>query len=142
MVVHGWRRTVEVSEEVGMPLIAWGALLYGAVIASFVCVAAERLQRGETLGGRSHCVCGRQLVWWENVPVVGWLALRGRARCCGSSIPARYVAAEVGLAAAYAAAFTAAPWPLATVIAAASTGLLFAGLRVLAGRDAAPEQRP
>jgi prepilin signal peptidase PulO-like enzyme (type II secretory pathway) len=39
----------------------------------------------------SHCPrCQHALSWFENVPVLGWLALRGRCRHCGTSIPARY----------------------------------------------------
>lgn len=49
--------------------------------------------------GRSRCVCGRQLSALENIPVVSWLALRGRARCCQAKIPVRYVLAEAGSAA-------------------------------------------
>ena len=71
---------------------------FGASIASFLCVVAERMPRGESINGRSHCVCGRQLTWWENIPIVSWLMLRGRARCCGARIPARYVVAEAGAA--------------------------------------------
>ncbi len=33
---------------------------------------------------RSHCrVCNRTLAWWENIPILSWLALRGRCRTCG-----------------------------------------------------------
>jgi prepilin signal peptidase PulO-like enzyme (type II secretory pathway) len=70
------------------------AAMMGASVASFLCVVAERVPRGETIGGRSHCVCGRQLSAGENVPVFGWLALGGRSRCCKSRIPAFYVLAE------------------------------------------------
>lgn len=78
--------------------VLFGAVL-GACLASFGCVVAERLPRRESLGGRSHCACGRQLHAYENVPILGWLALRGRTRCCGVRLPARYLIAEVGLAA-------------------------------------------
>lgn len=47
---------------------------------------------------RSTCVCGRQLLWWENIPVFGWLLLRGVARCCKSRIPQRYVITEGAMA--------------------------------------------
>ncbi len=47
---------------------------------------------------RSTCVCGRQLLWWENIPVFGWVLLRGVARCCKSPIPTRYVLTEVCMA--------------------------------------------
>lgn len=72
----------------------YGALM-GAALASYGCVIAERVPRGETLGGRSHCACGRQLRAVELAPVLGWLACRGRARCCGARLPIGYLVAEL-----------------------------------------------
>lgn len=74
------------------------AALVGAALGSFLGVVVERVPRRESIGGRSRCVCGRLLPWYENLPVVSWLALRGRARCCGAPIPAWYLALEVGCA--------------------------------------------
>ena len=45
----------------------------------------------------------RQIAAYDNVPVVSWLLLRGRARCCGASISWRYPLTELGLGALYAA---------------------------------------
>lgn len=72
--------------------------VFGAAIASFLCVVAERVPAGESINGRSHCICGQQLKARHNVPILGWLALRGRAKCCGASIPVIYVLAEISLA--------------------------------------------
>ena len=72
----------------------YGALM-GAALASYGCVIAERVPRGETLGGRSHCACGRQLRAAELAPVLGWIACRGRARCCGARLPLGYLVAEL-----------------------------------------------
>lgn len=97
------------------PVIVVLAAVAGACVASFCCVVAERVPAHRSLGGRSTCVCGRQLRAHENVPILGWLALRGRARCCGARLPAYYVLAEAGLAAVAAlAALT--PWPVATAL--------------------------
>jgi len=71
--------------------------ILGAITASFLCVCSERLPRGESIGGRSLCACGRQLRWSENLPILGWLKSGGKARCCGSSIPVRYLYAETFL---------------------------------------------
>jgi leader peptidase (prepilin peptidase)/N-methyltransferase len=71
--------------------------VFGLVIASFIGVVGERVPRKETLWGRSHCVCGKQLGDTANLPVIGWLVLRGRAKCCGAKIPVRYVIGEAGL---------------------------------------------
>ncbi len=44
---------------------------------------------------RSHCpVCGHQLRWWENVPVLSWLFLRGRCSACGTPISVQYPLVE------------------------------------------------
>jgi len=75
-------------------LVLTGAAL-GASIASFTILVVERTRRGERIGGRSRCRCGRQLRWWENVPVVAYLVLRGRARCCGARLPASYLVLEL-----------------------------------------------
>jgi prepilin signal peptidase PulO-like enzyme (type II secretory pathway) len=74
------------------------AALLGAILASFFTVVGERQIRGETLGGRSHCVCGRQLLWWQNLPIVGYVHSGGVAPCCGQPIPGHYLAAELGSA--------------------------------------------
>jgi len=77
----------------------------GAVIGSFVSVVAHRVPRGESIvGPRSRCpACGAQIAAYDNVPVVSWLLLRGRARCCGAAISPRYPLVELALGALYAA---------------------------------------
>lgn len=51
-----------------------------------------RLPRGESIvSPPSHCPkCGKNLKWYDNLPVVGWLKLRGKCRFCGQPISARY----------------------------------------------------
>jgi leader peptidase (prepilin peptidase)/N-methyltransferase len=78
-------------------LIAFvGGLLFG----SFLTVVAYRVPRGESVAaGRSHCPrCGAQIAAHDNVPVVSWLVLRGRSRCCGERISVRYPLTELCLA--------------------------------------------
>lgn len=82
----------------GMGLQVLGAVVagaYGGAIASFVAVALDRVPRGESLGGRSHCACGQPVRAVDNVPVVSYLVLRGRARCCGARIPVWFVVVEL-----------------------------------------------
>ena len=69
----------------------------GACIGSFLNVCIYRLPRRESLmWPASHCTsCGRTLGWYENVPVVGWLALRGRCRTCGERISVIYPIVEL-----------------------------------------------
>jgi len=72
-----------------------GAL--GLFVGSFLNVCIYRLPRGRTvLWGRSHCpACQRQIRAWENIPVVSWLALRGRCSGCGAVISWQYPIIEL-----------------------------------------------
>ncbi len=81
------------------------AFLGGLLAGSFVTVVAHRVPRGESIvGPRSRCpACGAQIAAYDNVPVFSWLALRGRARCCGEPISPRYPLTELTLGALYAA---------------------------------------
>jgi len=81
------------------------AFLGGLVLGSFLTVVGYRLPRGESVvGGRSHCPnCGAQIAAYDNVPVFSWLLLRGRSRCCGERISARYPLTELTLGLLYAA---------------------------------------
>src|SRR5690349_11373608 len=73
------------------------------MMGSFVTVVAHRVPRGESIvGPRSRCPsCGAQIAAYDNVPVVSWVLLRGRARCCGTPISARYPLTELALGIAY-----------------------------------------
>ncbi|MHB1568611.1 MAG: prepilin peptidase [Acidimicrobiales bacterium] len=77
-------------------LVVWCALL-GLVIGSFLNVVIYRVPRGESiLRPGSHCPrCGSALGARDNVPVVSWIALRGRCRYCETAISPRYLAVEV-----------------------------------------------
>ena len=81
------------------------AFFGGLAIGSFVTVVAHRVPRGESVvAPRSRCPgCGAQIAAYDNVPVLSWLLLRGRARCCGAAISPRYPLTELGLGALYAA---------------------------------------
>jgi leader peptidase (prepilin peptidase) / N-methyltransferase len=73
------------------------AFLGGLLIGSFITVVAHRVPRGESIvGPRSRCpACGVQIAAYDNLPLVSWLALRGRARCCGTRIAVRYPLTEL-----------------------------------------------
>jgi leader peptidase (prepilin peptidase) / N-methyltransferase len=77
------------------------AALMGAVFGSFLNVVAYRLPRGESLSRpRSRCPgCQAPIKPYDNVPVLSWLALRGRCRSCRAPISWRYpfVEAATGL---------------------------------------------
>jgi leader peptidase (prepilin peptidase)/N-methyltransferase len=73
------------------------AFIVGACVGSFLNVCIVRWpQERSVLRPRSRCPsCGHQLAWFENVPVVSWLALRGRCRCCDERISVMYPAIEL-----------------------------------------------
>jgi leader peptidase (prepilin peptidase)/N-methyltransferase len=81
------------------------AFLGGLIVGSFVTVVAHRVPRGESIvGPRSRCpTCGVQIAAYDNVPVLSWVLLRGRSRCCGEPISPRYPLTELSLGALYAA---------------------------------------
>src|SRR5271169_1469243 len=77
----------------------WGtvfAALLGLAFGSFLNVCLSRWPEGESIvRPGSHCrSCGRVLRWWENVPLLSWIALRGRCCGCGTRISGRYVVVE------------------------------------------------
>jgi leader peptidase (prepilin peptidase)/N-methyltransferase len=78
------------------------AFVLGACIGSFLNVVISRLPAGTSVVfPGSRCECGAAVPWRHNLPVVSWLWLRGRARCCGRRISARHLAVEVLTAAAF-----------------------------------------
>jgi leader peptidase (prepilin peptidase)/N-methyltransferase len=73
--------------------------LFGLAFGSFMNVCLYRWPKGESIVlPRSHCChCNRTLTWWENVPLVSWLALRGRCRTCRVWIGWRYPLVELAV---------------------------------------------
>jgi leader peptidase (prepilin peptidase) / N-methyltransferase len=74
---------------------------FGATIGSFLNVVAYRVPRGESLvHPGSRCPgCGSAIKAYDNVPVLGWLWLRGRCRSCRLPISPRYPIIEATTAA-------------------------------------------
>jgi len=73
------------------------AFIAGACFGSFlnVCIVRWPLERS-VMRPRSRCPqCGNQLAWFENVPMLSWVALRGRCRCCDESISVMYPLVEL-----------------------------------------------
>jgi leader peptidase (prepilin peptidase)/N-methyltransferase len=73
------------------------AFAWGAAWGSFFNVAIHRWPRGmSVVTPPSHCPsCGAPIRVWNNVPLFGWLFLRGKASCCGASISPRYPLVEL-----------------------------------------------
>ncbi|MFD1034398.1 prepilin peptidase [Sphingomonas hankookensis] len=82
-----------------LPPPFWPILLgvLGAVFGSFIATVAIRWPAGRSaLGGRSGCDgCGRELAWFELVPVASFVVLRGRCRSCGAGIATGHVVTEL-----------------------------------------------
>ena len=72
------------------------AAAFGAVIGSFLNVCIYRLPRGQSVVWPSSACphCKRELSWYENIPVVSFLALRARCRSCRAPISVRYPIVE------------------------------------------------
>jgi leader peptidase (prepilin peptidase)/N-methyltransferase len=85
---------MEPNQTMDLPIVA---AVLGACVGSFLNVVAWRLPRQESVVlPPSHCPrCGTQLQWFENVPVVGWIGLRGHCRHCGAPISVRYPLMEL-----------------------------------------------
>jgi leader peptidase (prepilin peptidase) / N-methyltransferase len=78
-------------------------VLFGLVIGSFLNVVIARLPEGKSLSRpRSTCPgCGALIVWYDNVPLLSYLVLRGRCRACRMPIPWRYPIVEGATGAAF-----------------------------------------
>ncbi len=92
--------------------------LLGLAFGSFLNVCLSRWPAGESIvKPGSHCrSCGRTLSWWENVPVLSWLALRGQCRTCGATISWRYPVVELAVGLLWAGA----AWPFSPEIIGSS----------------------
>lgn len=80
-------------------LVLWAGVV-GLLFGSFANVIVYRLPRGAlfSMGSRSHCpLCGALIPWHANLPVLSFLALRGRCRSCLSPIPLRYPLVELAM---------------------------------------------
>lgn len=93
------------------PFLPLLVAVLGACVGSFLNVVAWRLPREESLLlPPSHCPrCGTRLVWFENVPVLGWLLIRGRCRHCHRPVSLRYPMVELLCAGLWVAALLARP---------------------------------
>ncbi|QRK13820.1 prepilin peptidase [Archangium violaceum] len=69
----------------------------GLIFGSFLNVVIARVPAGESIvRPRSRCPrCGHQLAWYENIPVLSWIALRARCSSCGLPISWRYPLIEL-----------------------------------------------
>lgn len=81
------------------PLVAVVVGLFGLAVGSFLNVCIHRLPRGESVvAPPSRCpACGRRIRWFDNIPVVSYLALRGRCRHCRATVSPMYPLVEAAI---------------------------------------------
>jgi leader peptidase (prepilin peptidase)/N-methyltransferase len=117
-----------------MGLAAAGiAFLPALAVGSFLNVVAARvpLRRSIAYPGSACMSCGEELAWYDNVPLLSWLVLRGRCRSCAAAISWRYPAVELATALLVAACF----WKFGLGWDAAIAAFFCAVLVVLAAID-------
>jgi len=102
------------------------AFPFGLVVGSFMTVVVARVPAGESLvRPRSRCPsCGTPIRNRDNVPLFGWVLLRGRCRACSAPISPVYPIVELTTAAVFAAAFAVADDPWVAVMLAAFLSLM------------------
>lgn len=107
------------DDLMAVALTPWGLLVLGLVIGSFLNVVIHRLPRISEIAWKadarailelpevleeplslskpaSRCPkCGHQIRWFENIPLVSWLVLRGKCSACGTPISVRYPLVEL-----------------------------------------------
>ena len=67
----------------------------GAMVGSFLNVCIYRIPADKSIVfPGSHCACGKPIAWFDNIPILSWFILRGRARCCGRPYSFRYAFVE------------------------------------------------
>ena len=72
------------------------AFALGACIGSFLNVVIYRVPAGKSIVyPGSTCGCGQPIAWYDNLPILSWLILRGHARCCGRPFSVRYPFVEL-----------------------------------------------
>ncbi len=80
-----------------VPILAFFSFWLGACIASFLNVVIYRVPRGESIvSPPSHCpTCRTPIRWYQNLPILSWLALRGKCAQCKAPISSRYILVEI-----------------------------------------------
>ena len=103
------------------------AAVFGAMVGSFLNVCIYRIPAEQSIvTPGSHCACGQPIAWYDNIPVLSWFILRGKARCCGRPYSFRYAFVELLTAGLFLACWLSFP------PAKAACGMLFASVLIAA----------
>ena len=91
-----WWTRAGFSDDYVVWFFVFSSFLFGSCLGSFLNVCIWRMPLGESIvTAPSHCPkCGTPIRWFDNIPVVSYLALRGRCRSCKAPISPRYVIVE------------------------------------------------
>jgi len=101
------------------------AFIFGAIVGSFLNVVIYRFHTGKSLSGHSHCLsCQHRLAWYELLPLISYIMLRGKCRTCGSYIPVRYTLVELMTASSFLAIFLRGGEPVTMSLLAICVALL------------------
>jgi len=94
---YDWWRYIGMNYPGLCAVAAFAAFAYGACLGSFINVCIWRLPRRESVvSAPSHCTkCGARIKWYDNLPVLSYLVLRGRCRVCRERYSPRYFIVEV-----------------------------------------------
>ncbi|MGA2382072.1 MAG: prepilin peptidase [Gemmatimonadales bacterium] len=86
--------------DVTEPVLTVFAGIWGAMLGSFLNVCVWRLPRNESvIRPASHCPgCGKPIAWYDNIPLLSYVALRARCRHCGARISMQYPLIELAVA--------------------------------------------
>lgn len=100
------------SADIVMRLMPYYLFVFGAIFGSFANVMILRWPKGESVvTPRSRCpACGHAIRWYDNVPILSWLILRGRCRDCQAKISWRYPLVELIMASLFSLAFLFVGW--------------------------------
>ena len=71
--------------------------IFGAIVGSFLNVCIYRIPKGRSIvAPGSHCPnCGAGIQWFDNIPILSYIILGGRSRCCKTRISLRYIIVEI-----------------------------------------------
>lgn len=81
-----------------MTFILVCVFIFGLIIGSFINCLIWRLHKKETILGRSYCPkCRKQIAWYDNIPLVSFIILKGKCRQCGKKISWQYPMVELAV---------------------------------------------
>ncbi len=96
LATYDWWQRIGCDYPVVWGTFVFAAFALGACLGSFLNVCIWRIPRGESVvTAPSHCTaCGADIRWYDNLPVISYLVLRGRCRHCRTPYSCRYLVVE------------------------------------------------